>query len=144
MKRRGGLASAWAAAGLLLLAAACGRGQGASGIGPAASLSAEATVAPSQPALEPSPGQAVSTSVPEMDETLTIRGWFTIVWNDQAHYFITDDEGNTRELLLEDSLVSALGGPLALDRKRVVITAEVLSDRPDILRAQSVAREGEE
>jgi len=79
-----------------------------------------------------------------MDETLTIRGWFTIVWNDQAHYFITDDEGNTRELLLEDSLVSALGGPLALDRKRVVITAEVLSDRPDILRAQSVAREGEE
>ena len=144
MKRRGGLGTAWAAAGLLLLAAACGRGQGTSGLGPTASLSVEATGAPSQPALDPSPGQAVSTSAPEMDETLTIRGWFTIVWNDQAHYFLTDDDGNTHELLLDESLTGPLGGPLALDRQRVVITAVVLSDRPDVLRALSVAREGEE
>jgi len=144
VKRRGGLGVASAAAGLLLLAAACGRGQGASGIGPTASTESEATAAPSQPALDPSPGGTVIPSAPETGETLTIQGWFTIVWNDQAHYFIADDEGNTRELLLEDSLVSALGGPLALDRKRVVVTAVALRDRPDILRVLSIAREAEE
>lgn len=144
MKRRGGFGTAWAAAGLLLLAAACGRGQGTSRLDPTASTEGEPIPAPSQPSLDPSPVEAASPSAPETGETLTIRGWFTIVWNDQAHYFITDDDGNTREVLLDDRLTRPLGGPLALDRKRVVITAVILSDRPDVLRALSVAREGEE
>lgn len=144
-KGRGGLGAAWAAAGLLLLAAACGRGQtGASRLDPTASMEGEAASAPSLPMLDPSPAETASPSAPEIVETLTIRGWFTIVWNDQAHTFITDDEGTTVEVLLDESLSRPLGGPLALDRERVVITAVVLNDRPDQLRVMSIVREGEE
>jgi hypothetical protein len=68
----------------------------------------------------------------------TVSGWFSIIWNDEAHYFITDDAGNTIEVLLEEDLMKPLGGPLALDRTRVTIEGVIMND-PPILHAESIA-----
>lgn len=78
------------------------------------------------------------------EETLTVSGWFTIIWNDEAHYFITDDESHTVEVLIDEQLTKPHGGPLALDRTRVTIVGVILSDVPTIIQAQSIAREADE
>ena len=67
-----------------------------------------------------------------------ITGIFTTVWNGEAHYFITDEQGQTTQLLLEEAVARPLGGPLALDRKRVTILGEVVSESPRIVRVTSV------
>ncbi len=88
----------------------------------------------------------VNTPVPSQTpkEELTFSGWFTILWNDEAHYFITDDEGYTIEVLLDEQLTKPYGGPLALDRSRVTIVGVILSGTTTTLQAQSIAREGEQ
>ena len=67
-----------------------------------------------------------------------ITGWFTTVWNGEAQYFITDEQGQTTQLLLEEAVARPLGGPLALDRKRVTILGEVVNGSPRIVRVTSV------
>jgi hypothetical protein len=69
---------------------------------------------------------------------VVITGWFTTVWNGEAHYSITDAQGQTTSLLLEDEVAKPLGGPLELDRKRVTIMGEVVSGSPRIVRVLSV------
>jgi len=144
VKHRGGFVGLWAAAGLVCLAAACGRVPDHSTLEPSSPLGRDASPLPSMPASNASQAVATPPSVPETGESLTIRGWFTIVWNDQAHTFLTDDAGDTHELLLDESLTSPLGGQLALDRKRVVITAVAVAGRPDVLRVTSIMVEAEE
>lgn len=144
MKREGGLVSLWAAAGLVCLAAACGRGSDHPSVPSSTSMAVESSPMPSQPTSNASPTMASPPPAADADSSLTIQGWLTIVWNDQAHFFLTDDEGNTHELLLDESLTGPLGGPLALDRKRVAVTAVVVKDRPDVLQVLSIARESEE
>jgi hypothetical protein len=83
------------------------------------------------------------TQVPNIPPTqlsimVTITGWFTTVWNGETHYSITDDQGQTTELLMEDEIAKPLGGPLELDRKRVTITGEIVSDSPRTVRVLSV------
>lgn len=96
---------------------------------------ASATIAPTENSPTP-------TQTPE--GALTISGWFTIIWNDEAHYFITDDTGHTVEVLLDEQLTKPHGGPLALDRTRVTIEGVILSDAPTIIQVQSIALEREE
>jgi hypothetical protein len=105
--RGGGLVGLWAAAGLVCLAAACSRAPDHPDH--QSPISKDTYVGPvsGQPAAV---GSAASATKPP-DETLTIHGWFTIVWNDQAHTFITDDERDTHELLLDECLTASLGGP---------------------------------
>jgi hypothetical protein len=67
-----------------------------------------------------------------------ITGWFTTVWNGEAYYSITDEQGQTTQLLLEEAVAKPLGGPLALDRKRVTILGEVVNGSPRIVRVISV------
>lgn len=88
------------------------------------------TAAPASPT--PAPGQLRSLS-----------GWFTIVWNDQPHYSITDDQGEIIQLQLDEELMRPLGGPLALDRRRVTIIGELLSVTPKILQVRSIELEGQ-
>ncbi|KPK89405.1 MAG: hypothetical protein AMJ88_17615 [Anaerolineae bacterium SM23_ 63] len=90
----------------------------------------------------PTEDSPTPTQTPE--GTLTVSGWFTIVWNAETHNFITSDEGHTVEVLLDEQLTKPHGGPLALDRRRVTIVGVILSDAPMILQAQSIAREADE
>jgi hypothetical protein len=69
---------------------------------------------------------------------VTITGWFATIWNDEPHYSITDDKGQTTQLLLEDEIAKPLGGPLELDRKRVTIIGEITSEFPETIRVLSV------
>jgi len=73
-----------------------------------------------------------------LPNTVTITGWFTTVWNGGPHYSITDDQGQTTRLLLDDETAKPLGGPLELDRKRVTIVGEIISDSPRTVRVLSV------
>ncbi|MDD2923468.1 MAG: hypothetical protein PHQ36_14375, partial [Anaerolineales bacterium] len=78
---------------------------------------------------------ALPTQIPN---TATITGWFTTVWNGEPHYSITDDQGQVTKLLLDEELAKPLGGPLALDRKRVTISGEFVSDPQGALRVLSI------
>ena len=69
---------------------------------------------------------------------VTITGWFTTIWNGKPHYSITDDQGQVTQLLLDDETAKPLGGPLELDRKRITIVGEIISDSPRIVRVLSV------
>jgi len=89
-------------------------------------LSPEPTKIPPDISQEPTP------------KKVTITGWFTTIWNSEPHYSITDDQGQTTKLLLDDETAKPLGGPLELDRKQVTIVGELISDSPMIVKVLSV------
>ncbi len=82
----------------------------------------------------PAEGSAPAAAAGE----LTLRGSFHIVWGDRARYFLADDAGKTRELLLDEELMRPHGGPLALDGKRVRVTAEPAVSPGDSVRVLSL------
>jgi hypothetical protein len=75
---------------------------------------------------------------------LILRGWLSIVWNDRAHFFLTDDQGVTVELDLPEELTRPLGGPLALDRTMVTVLAVVAPGSPGVFEALSIEKENGE
>ena len=65
------------------------------------------------------------------DDTLT--GWFTFIVADypsedglvsETTYVLTEDSGERHELLIDTDLMRPLGGPVALNRKRVTVEGE--------------------
>jgi len=93
--------------------------------------------------LSPTPTPTTTTTPPMISETptskqVTITGVFTTIWNGETSYTITDDQGQTTQLLLDNETAKPLGGPLELDRKRVTIVGEITSDSPRIVRVLSV------
>ena len=69
--------------------------------------------------------------VAAQDQTLT--GWFTFIVADypsdtgltsETTYFLTKDSGEQHELLIDVELMRPLGGPVALNRKRVTVVGE--------------------
>ena len=82
-------------------------------------------------------------SAPNSESTVTLRGWLSIVWNDEPHFFLASDDGMTVEVLLDERLTAPFGGPLALDRSRVVVLAVVTQESPTIFEALSIEREAE-
>ena len=65
------------------------------------------------------------------DDTLT--GWFTFMVADypsedglvsETTYILTEDSGERHELLIDIELMRPLGGPVALNRKRVTVEGE--------------------
>lgn len=62
-------------------------------------------------------------------QQVTLSGWFTIIWGDGAPgtqattvtYWLTEDGGQSTQLLLREELVRSLNGVLGLNRKRVVV-----------------------
>jgi hypothetical protein len=109
--------------------------------------------AKTQPAIVPSPlAMPSNTSLPPMAPTVaaitpthplqvTITGWFTTIWNGEPHYTITDDQGNAAQVILDEDVARPLGGPLKLDRQRISIVGEIISDSPMIIRAVSIKME---
>jgi hypothetical protein len=96
-------------------------------------------------AAAPTP-QAASLSVATSSSTTeprSLEGWLSIVWNERPHFFLTDDDGQTVEILLDEQLTTPLGGPLALDRSRVIVLAVVSPETPSVFQAISIAPVGE-
>ena len=63
----------------------------------------------------------------------TLTGWFTFIVADypsasglvsETTYFLTEDSGERHELLIDADLMRPLGGPVALNRKRVTVEGE--------------------
>ena len=83
---------------------------------------------------------SVSTPpVTAQDETLT--GWFTFIVADyppesglasEITYTLTEDSGERYELLIDIELMQPLGGPMALNRKRVTVEGEWEEVGPDV------------
>lgn len=71
-------------------------------------------------------------------ETLEIRGWFTIVWNGEPHYYIANAEMGTSQIVLDEKLIAQMGGALALDRKEVIITGETISADPKVIQVLTI------
>ena len=74
------------------------------------------------------------------DETLT--GWFSFIVADypsessrdsEITYGLTDDLGQYHELLIDIELMQPLGGPIALNRKRVTVMGEWEQVGPDAI-----------
>jgi len=91
----------------------------------------------------PLPTTTQLNPAPTTASTVTLRGWLSIVWNDQPHFFLANDDGLTVEVLLDDRLTAPFGGPLALDRSRVVVLAVVTRESPTLFQALSIEREAE-
>lgn len=65
-------------------------------------------------------------------------GWFHVIWNGEPEYIIADDQSRSTRLLIAPELLRGVGGPLALNRKRVTIVGELLPGRPDTIRVLSI------
>ena len=95
------------------------------------------------PQLQPTVAEFQSTPSasdpdPEDEATVTLTGWLSIVWNDEPHFFLTQDDGQTVEVLLDERLTQSFGGPLALDRSRVVVLAMVNPEFLNVFQALSI------
>ena len=70
---------------------------------------------------------------PAPAQTQTLTGWFTFMVADypseaglvsETTYFLTEDSGAWHELLIDVELMRPLGGPVALNSKRVTVEGE--------------------
>lgn len=86
-------------------------------------------------------GSAV-TVVTQIQLPVTITGWLTTVWNGEPRYSITDDQGKTTTLLLDEELAKPLGGPLALDRKRVILSGKMVNEAQGVVRVLTIRFDG--
>ena len=85
-------------------------------------------------ALEPSASDIMGR-LPPVDAAVLysvgacIEGVFTTVWGGPSgqRYFITDRKGVTTEILLDAAVARPVGGPLALDRRRVTVRGRMES-----------------
>lgn len=90
-------------------------------------------------------------------QTNTSTGWFSIIWGDPApgsnlpptiQYFLTDDQGVTTELLLDEDVARSAGGVLSLQRQRVRVVGQNVQTAPDgttsRIRVQTIGRVGVE
>ena len=84
------------------------------------------------PAAQPAPARAVD------GESVQLDGVFHIIWNTRPRYFLTDDAGTTRELMLQEERTRDLGGPLALNGRRVRISGQPAAEQPELLRVDQI------
>lgn len=93
----------------------------------------------------PSPGEMPGLTPPVLlvaaVKPVSLSGWFHVIWNGGAHYLLTDDNGRSTRLLLDEALTKSFGGPLALNRRRVKVTGEPVEGRPDTIRVLSIQLE---
>jgi len=77
---------------------------------------------------------------------LALTGWFHVIWNGEPRFMLIDDRGVATRLLIDPVLTRPLGGPRAINQKRVTITGEPAADQPQTLRVLTIelARENRE
>ena len=85
-------------------------------------------------------GAVVFLASPAHAQSQTLTGWFTFMVADyqtesgltsETTYFLTEDSGERHELLIDIELMRPLGGPVALNRKRVTVIGEWEEVGPD-------------
>jgi hypothetical protein len=81
---------------------------------------------------------STNNSLAPVQPTVTVTGWFTTVWNGESHYTLTDNQGKIYELTINEEVVTKLGGPLELDRKRVTVNGEYLSQQMNSILVSSL------
>ena len=94
-----------------------------------------------RPAATPAGGAAgvpAAASAAEPDSTVSLAGWFQTVWGDTPHYLLVDDTGRSTELLLSEEVARPLGGPRAIDRKRVRVRGTKVARPAGALRVASI------
>jgi hypothetical protein len=77
----------------------------------------------------------LSTRTPAI---VTITGWFTTVWNGEPHFSISDDQGRTIHLVLDETLLQSAGGLMALNNQKVTLSGEFVSDTQDALKVMTI------
>jgi hypothetical protein len=71
-------------------------------------------------------------------EQVSVAGWFHVIRNGKTRFMLIDDQGRWSEILLDEALARPLGGPRALNQKRVKIVGERSKVSPEIIRALSI------
>ena len=78
-------------------------------------------------------GAWLASAQPAAAQPQTLSGWFTLTVADEltesglvseTTYALTEDSGERHELFLDPALLKPLGGPVALNRRRVAVTGE--------------------
>ena len=86
-------------------------------------------------------GAWVASVQPAAAQPQTLTGWFTFIVADsptetgfvsETSYVLSEDSGARHELLIAIDLMQPLGGPVALNRKRVTVEGEWEPDGPDV------------
>lgn len=75
--------------------------------------------------------------------SLTLAGWFHIIWNGGPRFILIDDQGRSFRLLVEEELFKPFGGALELQRKRIRVTGEAVTQPPGVIRVHSIRLEPE-
>ena len=90
------------------------------------------------------PTTPASPSLPteNLDESptgdTTITGWFTIIYNGEGHYTISEENGQKTRLIIAESILQDAGGTLKFDRQKVIVTGRLLSESPREFQVQSI------
>jgi hypothetical protein len=82
-------------------------------------------------------------------QQVSLSGWFHVIWYDGppgsgtggATYWLDDDQGESHRLLMDEKLLQPLGGAVAVNGRRVKITAEVVLTSPGALRVLTIELE---
>lgn len=82
-------------------------------------------------------------------QQVSLSGWFHVIWYDGppgsgtggTTYWLDDDQGESHRLLLDEKLLQPLGGAVAVNGRRVKITAEIVSTPPGALRVLAIELE---
>lgn len=74
-------------------------------------------------------------------ETVSLAGWFHVVWNVGVHFELLDDRGRTVTLEIDEDLARRCSGVRAFNRKRVLITGEPLRGPAAAVRVLSIQAE---
>ena len=69
---------------------------------------------------------------------VTLSGWFHVIRNGEARFFLVDDGGVATRLVIDEPVMRAFGGPRGLDRKRVTIEGQRGDDAPEAVRVLSI------
>ena len=85
----------------------------------------------------PQPPGAASSS----EQHVTVSGTFHVIWNGEQKYMLIDDQGLWTRLLLDEPSIRRLGGPLAMNRKRVTVVGVPLASPAGAIRVVHIALE---
>jgi hypothetical protein len=69
---------------------------------------------------------------------VVLSGWLHVVRNGELRVMLVADRGEGTRLLIDDATLHSLGGVARVDRRRVTIVGERVSEVPPVVRVLSV------
>jgi len=80
--------------------------------------------------------EAATCDSPACEVDITLSGWFHIVWNGSARYYLVRENAQATDLIIEEETAQLYGGRAALDRRHVTLSGVRLS--PTLIRVRSI------